>query len=580
MTDGISRRSFLGAGITLGGAAALSRAAGLTASQGRLIDKAVALSSGSGSLSDIQHIVILMQENRSFDHYFGTMPGVRGFTDPASYQSYAGGPATTAAQSTSQSMVAGSTVLYRLADGETVLQPFELFSTPPDDDGQATNDITHDWGPQHLSWNSGAMDSFARQHLQYDGTAELLQGLSLSSVPVGVLTMGYFRSSDYLAYYRAVADAFTICDGYFCSVLGPTDPNRLMWMSGSVGATGVDANGQPNGGPILETYTTTRLQKYGTLTWKTMPEVLTDHGVGWKVYQDPTGSALFNVLNYFKTFNKPANPTQLANTVNGLVSNYPLQFAADVAANALPKVTWIIPPLANCEHPATAPAWGEYLVSQILQILVSNPGVWERTAFIVTYDENGGWYDHVAPPAPGPLVTLTNGGVPPTGLEYAGEYVTPAALQSVYPASSPGDSEGVLGPVGLGFRVPALVISPFSAGGWVCSDTFDHVSTLKLIEKVFLPPGTLQGAGGLDISPWRYQTVGDLTAALPTLAAPVPQVPPLPATSMIDPGVVEQELLNSVLGTEDKGLAYPPPAANHGVPQPDADSTTRKPTPS
>ena len=116
---------------------------------------------------------------------------------------------------------------------------------------------------------------------------------------------------------------------------------------------------------------------------------------------------------------------------------------------------------------------------------------------------------------------------PPSNKKFAGEYTTPAALASVYPTSSPGDSQGVLGPVGLGFRVPCLVVSPFSAGGWLCSDVFDHVSVLKLIEKVFLPSGTLMGPDGLDISRWRYKTVGDLSSALPTLRQPVDSVPHL-----------------------------------------------------
>ena len=367
----LTRRSFLGAGIALGGAAALGSRAGLSSAHGQLIETALA-AAGGASLDDIEHIVILMQENRSFDHYFGTMPGVRGFTDPATYQSFSGGPTTVAAQSTRQSMIDGSVVLHRLADGEATLMPFELVSHPIDADGQCTNDITHDWGPQHLSWDNGSMDGFAVQHLRYDPVAIHLNGLAITETPIGLLTMGYYRSADFLAFYRALADAFTICDSYFCSVLGPTDPNRTMWMSGSLGATGLDANGQANGGPILETYVGNRLTKYGTLTWKTMPEVLTDHGVSWKVYQDPTSTLLFNVLPYFASFTKPANATQLSNTENGLTPIYPLGFQADVTNNTLPQVSWILPPLANCEHPAAPPAWGEFLVSQILQTLVSD----------------------------------------------------------------------------------------------------------------------------------------------------------------------------------------------------------------
>ncbi len=493
MVNQFTRRSFLGAGIALGGAAALGPIGGLTAEHGHLIETAVGASTGAGaSLGDIEHVVILMQENRSFDHYFGTLPGVRGFTDPGTYQSYAGGPTTTAAQSLSQSMVDGSTVLHRLRDGSSTLMPFELTSSFPDADGQTTNDITHDWGPQHLSWDNGAMDGFAVQHLalrlqrRTSSTASRVSAVPDRPAHHGVLPQRRFplvlprpgqRLHDLRQLFLLGARAHR-----------PQPPDVDV---GKHRGHRPRPGGAANGGPILETYVANRLLKYGTLTWKTMPEVLTDHGVSWKVYQDPTSTVLFNVLPYFASFTKPANATQLANTAAGLTPLYPLGFAADVAADTLPQVSWILPPLANCEHPATPPAWGEYLVAQILETLVSNPDVWAKTVFLVVYDENGGWFDHVAPPTPGPLVTLTNGVAPPAGAAYRGEYVTPAGLQSVYPATSTADSQGVLGPVGLGFRVPALVVSPFSAGGWVCPDVFDHTSTLKLIEKVFLPPGTV-----------------------------------------------------------------------------------------
>jgi phospholipase C len=579
MSTRITRRKVLAGGAALGLGAVFGKS-GLTSRQGRLIESAL-VSSGSGSIRDIEHIVILMQENRSFDHYYGTLPGVRGFNDSDAYRSYARGPATDPSTVFTQTMVSDSHVLYQLADGATSLQPFELVSDPPSANGQTTNDITHDWGPQHMAWNDGSMNQFAVQHLLWDGTAswQLAPTPSQSTVPNGITTMGYYRSSDFLTFYRALADAFTICDMYHCSVLGPTDPNRLMWMSGSVGATGLDAQGSPNGGPILETYVQNRPEKYGTLTWTTMPEVLTDNGVSWRVYQDPTSNVLFNVLGYFSSFFDPSTPTQVENASNGLTPVYPAGFAADVAAGTLPQVSWILPPAANCEHPAVPPAYGEYLVSEILETLVSNPDVWATTVFLVVYDENGGFFDHVAPPTPGPLVTLTNGLTPPTNSVYAGEYTTPTALESVYPTSSPGDSYGVLGPVGLGFRVPCLVVSPFSAGGWVCPDVFDHVSTLKFIETVFLPSDTLMGPDGLEISPWRYDTVGNLTTALPALSDPVDLVPPLPATSMTDPVVAEQTLINALLGTEDYGPAYPPPAQNSGIPAPDDDSTKRRQTP-
>ena len=555
----VTRRRFL---------KAAGAAAGVAALPGALLDRALAIAPAGDSLDDVQHIVILMQENRSFDHYFGTMSGVRGFADRTRYRSFAGGPAT------DPSRVFDQTTLYRgkpllTVGGEAVLRPFELVNNPPTADGQTLNDITHDWGPQHLAWNNGAMDQWVVQHLLEDGTAPYQWtsgpgGVPLpgsSSVPIGIETMGYYRQGDDLEFYRAVAQNFTICDGYFCSVLGPTDPNRLMWMSGSLGAHSKD-----QGGPVLTTYVSDREKMFGTLSWPTIPELLTDHGVSWKVYQDPTSNALFNVLAYFRNFTQPQTSTDVQNAKSGLTPVYPAEFVADVMAGTLPQVSWIMPPAPCCEHPATPPAYGQYLVSQILSALVQNPEVWAQTLFLVVYDENGGFFDHVAPPTPGPTVTSTANlpaGAQPGG-RYDGEYVT-TPDPSNGAGGPPSDWDQVLGPVGLGFRTPALVISPFSAGGWVCRDTFDHISTLKLIETRFLPSGTLMGPEGLHISPWRYQTVGDLTSTLPTLGRPVTTVPVLPATSMTDPGVAEQNLLAS-LGTADYGPAYPPPDRNGPLP--------------
>jgi len=195
--------------------------------QARLIEAALASDqSDAGSLSDIEHIVILMQENRSFDHYFGTLSDVRGYGDP-------GAPTQVVAGARHSVFDQFGPAGYAVG-GDPYLQPFELVSNFPTEDGQTTNDITHDWGPQHYSWNSGRMDQFLEAHLAVDGA------------PNGFLTMGYFTRGD-LPFYHSLADAFTICDAYHCSVLGPTDPNRLMSMTGSLGADGA------KGGPVLET---------------------------------------------------------------------------------------------------------------------------------------------------------------------------------------------------------------------------------------------------------------------------------------------------------------------------------------
>jgi phospholipase C len=574
----VSRRDFLKAGATIGVGGAV-----LSPGQGQLIQKLVQNSnSGPSNLSDVKHVVILMQENRSFDHYFGTMSGVRGFGDTASYSSFAGGPSTGGSGVFSQSMVgtslSGAPVSYALADGEHTLQPFELYSNPPTVDGQTTNDITHDWGPQHGSWNNGAMNRFAIEHLANDPNAlySLIDdnGItipSLTPVPIGPTTMGYYRQKDSLAFYRALADAFTICDRYHCSVLGPTDPNRLMFMSGSLGAHSADS-----GGPVLETYVTNKTELFGTLNWPTMPEVLSEHNVSWKVYQDPTGTVFFNVLPYFKNFAEPSTLGQDLNALNGLTANYPAGFLADVVAGTLPSVSWIIPLLPCCEHPATPPEYGEWLVAQILDTLLLNPEVWQQTVFLVIYDENGGFFDHVAPPTPGPTVT-TLAGIPTSDM-YDGEYVTTLSPSNAA-GGAPTDWFGVLGPVGLGFRTPGLVISPFSAGGWVCPDTLDHISTLKFIEKLFLPPGTLMGSGGLHISPWRYNTVSDFTTALPNIATPVNTCAPLPPTSLLFPDIAEQAVVNALTGLEDYAQAYPLPSSNAGIPAPDSDTlATRRTT--
>ena len=578
----LSRRQFLKAGAMAGAVGT-----GLSVAQGRLLEAALAGSTSGGTLADVEHIVILMQENRSFDHYYGTMTGVRGFGDPKAYQSYTTGPATDPTTVFHQTMVGrsitGKQASYTLPSGETQLWPFELVSNPPTVAGQTTNDITHDWGPQHGAWNDGAMDRFAVEHLANDPLAKwqvsTVDGVPVpgpSTVPTGITTMGYYRRADCLAFYRALADAFTICDGYHCSVLGPTDPNRLMSMSGSLGAHSGDAGGQ-----VLTTYVQNREQLYGTLDWPTMPELLTHHGIGWKVYQDPTSNLLFNILPYFKHFAKPANSTQLQSAENGLLPVYPTEFAADVANGTLRKVSWILPPAFSCEHPASPPEYGEWLVSQILETLVSNPAVWAKTVLLVVYDENGGFFDHVAPPTPGGTVqTLADvpAGAGPGG-SLDGEYLT-TAHPSNAAGGPPSDWAGVLGPVGLGFRTPALVVSPFSAGGFVCHDTFDHISVLKLIETRFLQPGTLLGSDGLHISPWRYGKVGDMTSALPSLSSPVRPVPALPETSLLFPETATESVLNALAGTVGDAQAYPPPKANSAdYLSPDPESISRQTTP-
>src|SRR5437660_2584176 len=414
LSTGLTRRQLIQRGIA--GAGALS-AYGLMSDS---IARALTATPQCGQLSDIEHVVILIQENRSFDHYFGTYPAVLGFSDPNALPLNDGSGKTVFAQPG-----------YPVAGYEGHLLPFH-FDTQRPNNGECVNDLDHSWGPQHRSWNGGAMDRFVTEHLADNGSAN------------GPNTMGYYRRQD-LPFYYALADAFTICDRFHCSVIGPTDPNRLYSMSATL-----DPDGS-NGGPLLETLFTNRLQKFGAFTWTTMPEQLQARGISWKVYGNPDGNFGDNVLFYFKNYQP--NP-QLAE--RAFAPTFPGDFQADVAAGTLPQVSWVLAPLVQTEHPPAAVTDGEKAAYDVFSALTSNPAVWAKSALFITYDENGGFFDHVPPPTA------------PAGTP--GEYLTASPL--------PSEASGVAGPIGLGFRVPMLVVSPFSRGGLVCHDTFDHTSML------------------------------------------------------------------------------------------------------
>jgi phospholipase C len=359
------------------------------------------------------------------------------------------------------------------------LYPFHLDSFA---NGECTNDIDHSWGTQHTAWDGGKLDHFVTAHLAADGAAN------------GPLTMGYYARKD-LSFYYALADAFTICDHYFCSVIGPTDPNRLYSFSASLDPAG------RAGGPILST-SSSRIDRFGTLSWTTMPEQLRARGISWKVYGSADGNFGDNVLPYFKQYQ--SDPVLGA---NAFTPSFPGTFQADVAAGSLPAVSWVLAPLIASEHPPAPEIFGEAVAAQVLNTLVSNPSVWAKTALFITYDENGGFFDHVAPPTPPPGT--------------AGESLTVNPL--------PPEAAGIAGPIGLGFRVPALVVSPFSRGGFVCSDTFDHTSLLRFVESRF-------GAEVPNLTAWRRSATGDLTSAF-NFVKPDASVPSLPQPSPIDPRI-------------------------------------------
>jgi phospholipase C len=370
-----------------------------------------------GSLKDVEHVVIFFQENRSFDHYFGTRRGVRGFGD-ATF-------------------------------GELLPWHMDTATTS----GACGPDPDHTWAGQHAAWNGGKNDGFATTQ--------------------GPAALGYFTRPD-LPYYWALADEFTLCDQYFCSVLGPTTPNRLYSMSATNAPKGT------GGGPVIENLT-------GPFTWTTYPERLQQAGISWRVYHE-VDDYDDNPLKFFAQFQGLAETDPLFDAA--MRNRSADAFAKDCASGDLPQVSWIVAPTAQSEHPSFPPAVGEDLTATCLAALMGNPTLWATTVFILSYDENGGFADHVPPP------------VAPAGT--VGEYV--------------GEE-----PIGLGFRVPTTVVSPWSRGGAVCSDVFDHTSTLLFLEQRF-------GVEVPNISDWRRTTCGDLTTALDFSNFDA-SVPTLPATA-------------------------------------------------
>ncbi|OIJ85552.1 phospholipase C, phosphocholine-specific [Streptomyces sp. MUSC 14] len=409
----------------------------------------------TGTLQDVEHIVVLMQENRSFDHYFGSLRGVRGFGDP-------------------RSVAQNGTSVWKQSDGTRDILPFH---PDADDLGLAfIQDLPHGWNDTHQAFNGGKYDKW---------------------VPAkGTTTMAYLTRED-IPFHYALADAFTLCDAYHCSFMGSTDPNRYYMWTGYVGNDG------QGGGPVLGNDE----KGYG---WTTYPERLEKAGVSWKIYQDIgdgldahgswgwiqdayRGNYGDNSLLYFNQYRdaKPGDPLyDKARTGTDATKGEGFfdQLKADVKAGRLPQVSWVVAPEAFTEHPNWPANYGAWYVSQVLDALTSDPDVWARTALFITYDENDGFFDHVVPPFP-----------PASAAQ--GRSTVDASLDLFK-----GDAGHVAGAYGLGQRVPMLVVSPWSKGGYVCSETFDHTSIIRFIERRF-------GVHEPNVSPWRRVVTGDLTSA-------------------------------------------------------------------
>ncbi|MEY4580246.1 MAG: hypothetical protein RL701_4949 [Pseudomonadota bacterium] len=414
----------------------------------------------TGTIQDVEHIVILMQENRSFDHYFGTLRGVRGFGDPRSVKLPSGQP------------------VWNQPSGTGSVAPFH--PDAPDLGLQFLEDLPHGWADTQKAWNNGKYDQWIPSK--------------------GATTMAYLTRKD-IPFHFALADAFTICDAYHCSFMGSTDPNRYHMWTGWVGNDG------QGGGPVLN-------NAEAGYDWRTYPERLQQAGVSWKIYQD-IGAGLNadhawgwgapyignygdNSLLYFHQYQnaEPGSPLyQSARTGTNITAGGTLfdDFKQDVLKNKLPQVSWITAPEAYTEHPNWPANYGAWYISQILDALTANPDVWSKTVFFVNYDENDGFFDHMVPPTP------------PVSREQG--LSTVDTTYEVFP----GNADFVQGPYGLGVRVPMLAISPWSKGGWVNSQVFDHTSLIRFIERRFADrqPALIEP----NITKWRRAVAGDLTSA-------------------------------------------------------------------
>jgi phospholipase C len=431
----------------------------------------------SGTLEDVQHIVILTQENRSFDHYFGTLNGVRGFADrfPIPVADAPG--------------IAGKNVwLQPSRDRSRVLAPFHL-DTVRQFPLMRVEGTPHGWDNCQTAWDHGKMNAWPVSKQNH--------------------SMGHYAQAD-LPFQWAMANAFTLCDAYHCASQTGTNPNRLFLFTGTN-----DPLGKGNGPATYNDYDWFDSDHGdGGYTWTTYPERLESARVSWQVYEDMSDNFTDNPLAGFKTFRdawfrKPGYSEALRQ--KGVSTRHLDLLKADVLAGKLPSVSWIVGPSADSEHPGPSrPAQGADYTARVLDALTANPDVWAKTVFFINFDENDGFFDHVPPPA-APSYERWDADPARASLAGAstvdtrGEYHEVMLPYDGY-ANDPAEQALLHRPYGMGPRVPMYVLSPWSRGGWVNSQVTDHTSVIRFIERRF-------GVTEPNISAWRRAVAGDLTSA-------------------------------------------------------------------
>ncbi len=479
---------------------------------------AIEANNATGTINDVQHVVMIMMENRSFDSYFGTFRGVRGYGDRFI------APAPNGANILYQSLTKSTPV-------ETYV-PFHLDQTKGN--AQRAGGTPHTWYDTQAAWDHGRMNRWPD-----------------AKTP---LSMGYFDGAE-VPFQRALADAFTLCDHYHCGMHTGTSANRLFFWTGTNGPNGLS----PADGKRVEVATLNNQYDAGNnigpssegWTWTTYADRLEKAGVRWKVYQSLVDNFGCNEMMSFRHWRAeieklPADrrplhvpATDIRQDVtragpfydagiddalsalakgfhNTMPHGFLETFREDIGNGKLPAVSWIIAPTVYSEHPAdSSPAQGGWYVQQVLDALTANPDVWSKTVLLINFDENDGLFDHLPTPCPpsvnpdGGLAGATTLGTADIAVKYHNH--TPAS--SAQPAM---DGR----PYGPGPRVPMWIVSPWSRGGWVNSQVFDHTSVLQFLEQRF-------GVFEPQISAYRRAVCGDLTScfnfvnpnaeALPTL---------------------------------------------------------------
>ncbi|GAA0879145.1 phospholipase C, phosphocholine-specific [Algoriphagus jejuensis] len=472
-----------------------------------LIQKALAVEAHNAtrSIQDVKHVVILMQENRSFDHYFGAKKGVRGFGDRFPIPLASGQRA------------------FHQSDGEQIVPPYRAHGKTSN--AAMIKGTPHDFSDMQAAWNQGKYGFWPQFKTPY--------------------SMAYYTREE-IPFQYALAEAFTISDAHHCSVATGTDPNRIVFWSGSnfdpekraAGINCTDLDSEPcnvrcwiTGAEPDPGYT----YNLNGFKWPTIPDVLEEGGVSWRIYQDPNDNWT-GAMHGCLAFDSFRNAKQGSPVYEKGMRHFSIKdLQMDVENNQLPEVSWILPSKADSEHPGapSSPYRAGYFTQQVLEALTSNPEVWSKTVFFLSFDENDGLFDHV----PAPAVPSYNNDnslagkstLPVEGMYFHNDKGTEEFLlhdgksKRIYQDKRDTIS-GPIRPWGMGPRVPLYVISPWSKGGWVHSEVADHTSVAQFIEKRF-------GVTVPAISPWHRAVSSDLISAFDFQSPNDPTFPTLPDMS-------------------------------------------------